>query len=125
MSERVHARLAAADRRMRRRRFLYAGILAGPALALLVSEAALLRWPHAGVQTADRIVHTAGTVLIVLAGLRRVRDGLFSPTEMAATAAVVTALLLVLVATCLGFMLWGSEALTISLHDSPAGEEER
>jgi len=127
MGERVRSRLAAADRLRARRRLARTIGVGGPALALLAGEAVVLRWPHAGVQTADRLVHTAGTLLIVLTGLRRMRDGLFGPPEMAATAGVVTALLLVLVATGLGFALWSSEAVALGMqeHTLPPGSPAR
>lgn len=70
----------------------------------------MLRWPHLGLEVITTGVHAAGALLITLTALRRIRDGLFAPREMAQAATIVTILLLILVATALGCMLWRSEA---------------
>ncbi|GAC1401796.1 MAG: hypothetical protein NVSMB65_19160 [Chloroflexota bacterium] len=109
LSERVVLHLAAADRARRRRRAARLALGIVPALALCAGEAVVLRWPHLGLGVITTGVHAAGALLITLTALRRIRDGLFAPQEMAQAATIVTILLLILVATALGCMLWRGE----------------
>jgi hypothetical protein len=89
-----------------------------PLLALCLLEAAILRWPHLALAAAEHVAHATGAFLVVLAGLQRIRDGFFAPTEMATAAIAVTTALLVLVAVGLGCALWGGETAP------PAGPAE-
>ncbi len=115
MSERVHQRLAAADRTRWQRRVTRVTVFSSVVILLLTSEVVVLRWPQLGTRTVEWMTHKLGAALIVLAGLQRMRDGLLRPAEMSATAGVVTILLLILVAVGLGAVVWASETGMISM----------
>ena len=108
MSERVRRQLVGADRARRygRTSRLAAWVLS--ALVVCAGAGVVLRWPRLGVAVIHLSVHALGSLLITLTALRRVRDGLFAPSEMSQLAGVVTVLLLLLVAAGLGCVLWQS-----------------
>ena len=110
IAERVRGRLAAVDRRRRHQREASVTACFTGVVTLLAVEGAVLRWPQADLHTAGWVVHTMGALLIVLSGLRHVRDGLFQPAEMAMAATAVTVLLVLVVAGGLGWALWTFDA---------------